>query len=68
MSLSSQLDFEDFMRRQSPVRVQLERIHVPAATLQERAYQAITDDLTVALRTGSPVRLEAAIFATRDAA
>jgi len=68
VSLSSQLAFEDFMRRQTPIRVQLERLHLPAADLKARAYQALTDDLTAALNSGSSVRLEAAIFATKDAA
>lgn len=63
MSLSTERDFEDFLRRLSPVRVALERGPIPLKQRREQAYDLATDELRLALRSGSRVRLEAAVFA-----
>lgn len=55
---SSELAFEDFLRRPLPLGSFGELNPPPAKHLREQAYQADTDAITEALRVGSPGRLE----------
>ena len=61
MALSSDLDFEDFLRRRHPLSVMRERIVPPDAALDARAYDDTTDALLNAIQSGSRTRLEAAV-------
>lgn len=65
---SVELAFEDFLRTLSPLRVRLERPHMPPSEVRARQYQEQTHLLLDALRSGSRVRLEAAVFALEIAA
>jgi hypothetical protein len=53
-TLSSEKEFEDFLRRcaKAPVRVQLEYEPTPAEVRVERAYDHLTQDIEAALAVG----------------
>jgi len=68
MQMSTELAYEDFLRKVSPVRVLLERPYVEPTVAAARAYQQDTELVAAALRTGDRVRLEAAVFSLGMAA
>ena len=66
--MSTELAFEDFLRTVSPIRVQYERPFLPVEVIRARRYQEHTEALTDALRSGSALRLQAAVFSMELAA
>lgn len=59
--LSSERAFEDFTRRLTPLRVRLEAPHRDARTILEVEYQAESDRLEHALRSGTYLALRLAL-------
>lgn len=60
--MSTDRELEDFLRRMTPGRVLRERTPTPYTVAAARAYQEQTHLIASALRSGSRVRLEAAVF------
>lgn len=65
--LSSMIALEEFMDRVPRWKVQMEATPLPRSEVVVRAYELETDILTSALRSGSRVRLEAAVLGTQIA-
>ena len=66
--LTTEVEFERFLSRVPRWRVEMDRSSLPERVVLERAYQEQTHRLLDALRSGSRVRLEAAVFALEVAA
>ena len=60
--MSTELAFTDFLNRVKPWRVESERAPMPARAAADARYDFETWALTLAMRSGDPVRLEAALF------
>lgn len=62
--LSSMIALEEFMDRVPRWKLQMETPRLPRSEVHKRAYELETDILMSALRSGSRVRLEAAVHGT----
>jgi hypothetical protein len=60
--MSPEKDFEDFLFRMRPWKVDMELEPIPARDRAAAMYQLDTDALLLALRSGDRVRLEAALL------
>jgi hypothetical protein len=60
--MSTELEFEDFLRTRSVLKVRMDYTPAPKEVIAARKYQEGTNALLSALRSGSRVRLEAAVL------
>lgn len=60
--MSTEREFEDFLRNMTPGRALRDRVQVPYTVARAAAYQLQTYAIEAALLSGSRVRLEAAVF------